>query len=396
MSRASSLPFLTSLHRWLGLGSMLFLFLAAMTGCLLCVDHTVDATLNPDLFYVGKTGRTLSAVEAIDRFEGTHPDLRVESVPLAVVPGHAIVATVRARAGAPAPGFDQAFIDPADGRLVGTRANRPGWDRRHLVQGIYEFHYTLLAGTWGRWLMGVMAFGWLIASGIGFYITLPVRGAFWKKWKRAWAIDWKGRLRWLMLDLHRASGLWLFLGVMVLAFTSVAMNFYDEAYEPALMAASPARPSPFDRPAPQTPGHDTLGFDQALAVAGRAAAARGLGWRPAAISYVPDRNLYGVMFTGSGRVAYRELGPVTLYLDGASGALVYADDPYRDSMGRKASRILYPLHSGEVIGPLGTAVIFLLGLATAEMCVTGFYVWWKKRQSRLAMERSKRQVKVAA
>jgi len=29
---------------------------------------------------------------------------------------------------------------------------------------------------------------------------------------------------------------------------------------------------------------------------------------------------------------------------------------------------------------MGVAAIFLLGLATVLMCVTGLYVWWRKRQ----------------
>jgi len=111
---------------------------------------------------------------------------------------------------------------------------------------------------------------------------------------------------------------------------------------------------------------------------------------------VPDRNVYGVMFTKSGVEHYRGLGPVTYYVDGTSGRFVYADDPYHDSTGRKFSRALYPLHSGEVIGPIGIAIIFILGLSTAEMCVTGLYTWWKKRQSRLAVERAKQLAKAAA
>ena len=64
--------------------------------------------------------------------------------------------------------------------------------------------------------------------------------------------------------------------------------------------------------------------------------------------------------------------------------MVEIDDPYHDSFGRKLTRSLYPLHSGDVAGPFGIALIFLLGLSTAEMCITGFYTWWKKRESRAA------------
>jgi uncharacterized iron-regulated membrane protein len=199
----------------------------------------------------------------------------------------------------------------------------------------------------------------------------------------------------LLLDVHRASGLWLFAGVMILAATSICMNFFDEAFWPVVSTLSPPRASPLDAPAPAKPGPDLIGFGGALANAESAATVHGTDWKAASESYLPDRNLYVFLLTPSGRVSYRWLGPIKLYVDGRSGALVHIDDVYRDSAGRKLNRALYPLHSGEMIGPFGIAIVFLLGLATIEMCVSGGYIWWKKRRSRRAMERAKRAVRRA-
>ncbi|MGN6268900.1 MAG: PepSY-associated TM helix domain-containing protein [Sphingomonas sp.] len=396
MSKARTRQFWTKIHRYLGLATLVFLFFAAVTGCFLCFDKVIDAGLNPDLFRTSSTGPTIDPAAAATRLETERPQLAVLSFPLHVPPGRTIEATVGPRDPAAPLGYDQVFLDPHDGHAVGTRQSGPGWDRRHIVEGVFEFHYTLLAGTWGRWLMGIAALGWLIGNGVGFYLTLPPAGPFWRKWKPMWTIDWSARLRRMMLDIHRASGLWLLLGAMVLAYTSVAMNFFDEAFTPVAQALSPARASPFDRPATGAAKGPPIGFAAALDRAVDHARAEHLGWQPAKVSQLPDRNLYGVMFTKSGVEHYRGLGPVTYYIDGASGRFVYADDPYHDSTGRKFSRALYPLHSGEVIGPIGIAIIFILGLSTAEMCVTGLYTWWKKRQSRLAGERAKRLAKAAA
>lgn len=233
--------------------------------------------------------------------------------------------------------------------------------------------------------MGISALGWLIGNVVGFYLTLPLTRPFWRRWKPIWTIDWSARLRRLLLDVHRASGLWLFVAVMVLAFTSVCMNFFDEAFTPVVEAVSPSRPSPFDKSAPDNPGPRAINFEQARADALAAARHNRLDWLPAKESYLADRNLYGVMFTPFGFESYRDLGPISYYFNGTDGRLVYVDNPYADSTGRKLSRVLYPLHSGEIIGPVGVAIVFLLGLATAEICATGLYTWWKKRRSRLAM-----------
>ena len=383
-------PLWTAVHRYLGLAIVAFLLIAAVTGCALCFDGPLDAALNPDLFRTSASGAVLSPVEAIERLERARPDLLVTQFPLRTKPGRTIKVLVTARDARTTPGFDQLFLDPHDARIVGTRQSGPGLDRRHIVEAVFLFHYTLLAGRWGRWVMGVAALGWLIGNGVGLYLTLPATGPFWRRWRRIWTIDLRARLGRLMLDLHRASGLWLLIGLTVLAFTSVSMNFFDEAFTPVASAVSPARPSPFDRPPRRPSGSGAMGFRAALAAASRAAGQQGLRWRPAVESYLPDRGLYGVMFTPSGYEAYRGLGPVTDYIDQGSGRLVYADDPYHDSAGRKFSRALYPLHSGEVAGPIGVGVIFLLGFATAQMCVTGFYVWWKKRQGRIATKRKDR------
>jgi uncharacterized iron-regulated membrane protein len=289
-------------------------------------------------------------------------------------------------------GYDQVFLDGANGHVVGVRDVRPGWGRRHLMQGVYVFHYTLLAGTWGRWVMGLAALGWLVGTVIGVYLTFPTRGPFLPKWLRVWTFNPRGRLGRLLLDLHRSSGLWLLIGVVALAFTSVSLNFFDELVTPAVAAISPPLPSPYDRAAPRSPGPRRISFAQALEVGVARAKAHRLGWRPAALEYQSDRNLYAVTFTRDGVIGYRGLGPISYLFDGADGRFIYEDNPYQDSAGRKLIRALYPLHTGQVAGLTGVAIIFIVGLATTEMCVTGAYVWWMKRGPRIAASRAARKM----
>ena len=66
--------------------------------------------------------------------------------------------------------------------------------------------------------------------------------------------------------------------------------------------------------------------------------------------YLPDWNFYGVKFTPDGVLDYSNLGPVDYYVDADSGAYRHQVDPYSDSMGLKAIRVVYPLHSGEIFG----------------------------------------------
>jgi uncharacterized iron-regulated membrane protein len=380
------------IHRYLGLAAMVFLGLAALTGSLLCLARPIDEALNADLFK-----RRVPAASPVDpalaaqRFGAAHPALQVVNVPLDVPADRNIPVTVAAAPGAPAPDRDQIFLDRQSGSLIGGRATGPAWNRRGIVEGIAQFHYTLLAGDRGRRFMGVMALAWLVSNFVGVYLTFPARRPFFANWKRMWKFSVRSAFARLMLDLHRASGLWLLIGVTILAFTSVALNFYAEAYEPAVTKLSPLRRSLFDRPPPYPEGaRPTLSYGDAVRLATRQAAVAGLGWQPATALYRPDWNAYGVTFTDDGQLNYHRLGPVYYYFDARSGAFIHEVNPYDDSAGLVMIRMLYPLHSGKVGGRATIAIVFLLGLATLEMCVTGGYVWWKKRRSRVAQRRAAR------
>lgn len=388
MTRLETRQFWMAVHRYAGLATFVFLGLAAITGCILCFAGPLDAALNRDLFRPVTAAAPFEPVPAAEAFAKAHPDLELLSVPVRVGQGDAVPITVRSRTGAAIPA-DQLFLDRSDGHVAGGRLTGPGWDRRHLVEGVYEFHYTLLAGRWGRWLMGVVALAWLLSNLVGFYLTFPMKAPFLGQWKKSWQVRPGSALPRLLLDLHRASGLWLFIGVSVLAYTSVAMNFFDEAFVPIVERLSPSRPSPFDRPGTPISGTPPVSFSGALARARAAAPSHSLSWAAAKISYDPDYGLYRVMFTRSGAESYSGLGPVSLYVSGRDGRVVSVDDPYSDSTGRKLVRSLFPLHSGQIAGWFGVAVIFVLGAATLEMCVTGVYVWWTRRQARRAGARAR-------
>lgn len=389
MSQASRRALWTTIHRYIGLSIMLFLLIAAVTGCILCFAPQLDRALNRDLFVADSASRTADPLAMVERLRAARPDLQVVGFPLHVAPHATIPVEVKAVPGGTAPGFDQIFLDPADGHIVGVREKRAGWDRRHIVEGIAQFHFNLLAGDWGRWLMGVMALAWLVGNLVGVYLTWPRKAPYLQSWRRMWRFSLKSVLGRLMLDIHRSTGLWLLIGVTALAYTSVCLNFYSEVYEPTVVRISPLKRSLFERPAPFPDGtRPTLTFRNAAALGERQNARDGSTWKSATLLYRPDWNLYGVTFTHDGTLNYRALGPIYYYFDAHSGALTHVVNPYDDSAGLVLIRMLYPLHSGQIGGWPTIAIIFMLGLATIEMIVTGFYVWWKKRASRLAADRA--------
>ena len=377
------------IHRYVGLATFLFLSIAGLTGSALVFRAALDEALNPDLYRVA-TARALPPAELARRLEQGDPRLRIVRLPLTSRPSHAMVVTVVARANAPIP-FDQVFLDPHSGRVIETRQDKAGWDRQHLMHGVYDLHSTLVAGTPGRWLMGIVAAAWLSSNLVGLYLTLPRRGPFWRNWRAVWTVNPKAKLPRLLLDLHRASGLWLLPVLMILAITSFALNFYDEVAAPVAQALSPARVSPFDvKPLRTATTSPRLNWARVVDRVEAEASRRAPGWRPVDALYVPEHGLYGVTLTRSGKRDYAGLGPVALYYRVTDDAFVFRDDPGKDSAGRAVLRSLYPLHTGEVFGWTTRLLVFVLGLATVEMSVTGVYLWFKRRGARNAAEKARR------
>lgn len=375
--------FLFYVHQYLGLFAFAFLLAAGVTGAVLVFKDELDAGLNADLFRrEGAAQPTPSAALAMaDRVQAAHGDLWIHRVNLRGGDGASLQFIVEARDAAKPLDHNEMFVDPADGTLVGQRQNEPGWGPRQIVNGLFIFHANLLAGEFGRILMGIVAVAWTISALAGLYLTFPQTAPFWRKWGHAWVLKLRSRLPRFMLDLHKASGLWLFIPTLLLAITSVALNFYYEAAEPVALSLSPAlSPSPFEPGARSVPaGHTpTRTFSDIFPLAEDAAARRAPALEPTFAEYLPEYGLYAVAYVTKGADTYANLGPVFFLYDDTTGAPVYTDDPYNDGAGRATLRSIYPLHSGRVWGWPTRILVLILGLATIEMAITGFYVWWRK------------------
>ena len=83
---------LVTLHRWAGLGTALFLFIAGATGALISWDHELDEWLNPHFYEAATAGEPLPVFELARRIEAADPRVRVSFMPLVLEPGRAFTA----------------------------------------------------------------------------------------------------------------------------------------------------------------------------------------------------------------------------------------------------------------------------------------------------------------
>lgn len=366
-------------HRWAGLATAAFLFLAGLTGAVIAFDHEVDGWLSP-AFYVAESAEPArDPLDLADALEASNPALRVVYLPLSVRPGAALSVWVAPREGADPLGFDQVALDPGTGRRQAARQwGAAALDRTALVPFLYELHHSLhLPGTLGTLLMGAVAVVWTLDCFVALALSFPSRAL----WRRSFQVSWRTGGRRLLFDLHRSGGVWLWIPLLVLAITAVSMNLEREVVRPLVGAVSTLRPDPWTRAAPEgQDGDPLLPRREAVAAARSEADRRGWGAPAGGLFDVADRGTYAVGFFEPGMDhGDGGLGNPWLFIDRRTGAVVDALVPGEGSAGDLFLQAQFPLHSGRIAGGPGRALVALLGLAIAGLSATGVALWARRR-----------------
>lgn len=380
---------LRRLHRWCGLTIAVFLFCNGITGSVIAFEHELDEWMNPELFHTGHTREPLPLDTLIARIEAQASRLRVVQMPLDTLPGQARELHVEARTlpdGTKATvDFNRLFVDPASGRVLGTRQwGAWHWDRAHLMPWLNRVHRTLtLPGRTGHQLMGTIAIAWLCLSLSGLLLTFPARwNHFWSRWKPAWQVKGGTRGFRLMNDLHRAVGLWVLPVALCSAFTGVYLNLGNEVFKPIASLFGPISLHPASTPRPlnsNRPAASLLSPEQAMAVAHGLLPDGTRNYEPWYIGHLASRGTYRVAFKEPGlreqafRVRYEQV-----FIDDQTGRLLGRFGYLSGTAMDRFLAWMYPIHSGKSWGLAGRLLICLGGLCVALLCATGLLRWMKR------------------
>ncbi len=357
-------PLARRLHRWFGLLAVLWLLPLALTGSAITFYDELDRWLNPDW----RTVAASDAPPALDRALAAasqhlpgftarfldRPNRADESITIvgsAPIDGGEVVSV-------------QLFADPRDGSLLGWRETEVlSFDRRHLMDTLYALHMDLMLGPVMVWILGLMALFWIIDHIIATALSFPALA----KWRASFAVAGRGfSLRWLF-DLHRAGGLWLFAITFVLAVTSLTLTWHEETRDATRLLVPVSDRLHYAFPV-QPVTAPVIGVEQAVALAG------------GTVDSVVLLHRYGVY--GVRRFDERDMdgyGRLWVYVSMTDGRLLGSRHDRGQGAGDLFFAWQYPLHSGKGLGLPGRILVLLAGLATAGLCITGLWLWWRRR-----------------
>ena len=401
-------PLFVLIHRYVGLLMVPFLFVTGLTGAIISWDHELDDLLNPHLMEAKGSGPAIPSLQLAQEIEARDPRVQVAFIPLSAEPGESLHFGVQPRVDPTtgqlfSPGYNQVFIDPATGEELGRREWGAVWPvtRENFVSFLYVLHFSLHIpefwgiDRWGIWLLGVIAILWTIDCFTGVYLTFPAsrksdsrtRPSWWQRWKPAWRVRRNAGTYKLNYDLHRAGSLWPWLLLLILAFTAFSLNLYREVFYPVMSSFSQVTPTPFDTRTPTgplKPIEPRVGMAEIIERAQAEATRRDWDEPAGSVFYANQFGVYGVQFFHpGGDHGAAGVGPANLYFDSEDGRLIGERLPWKGTAADIFVQAQFPLHSGRILGLPGRIAISVMGLVVAMLSVTGAYIWWRKRRSRV-------------
>ena len=411
--------------------------MAGITGALLAFHEELDNVFNHKLAHIDKQSMPQLPIATLhDKVISTYPEYNFSSMPTSLEADKSAVFSVdrvrgQSAKNQPKAPFQEVYINPYNGDILGTR-DKEQWAWRNTMWKVFWLHRDLLLGDIGKLLLGLIALLWTINCFIGFYLTLPravkkshethrktvkKSASFFKRSLPAWKIRRKTNTFKLNYDLHHAFGLWLWLMLFVIAWSSVGFNL-KSVYQPVMQAVvgfegrqgkerekdrankadqSSAQVLPAIAPVSNETGSaalvnkDKVNKDNSIVYlteqANIAAQNNGVTVKQLlGIRWVTEEGKWQMRFKTDKDIGTHG-GASSITVDAETGCVERINFGSQSSFGNKIDQWISTLHMGHIshgVGHLAYQIFLaMLGLAVVALSGTGVYLWYKGRQQRL-------------
>jgi uncharacterized iron-regulated membrane protein len=364
------------IHLWLGMLSGLIVFIVSLTGCIFVFEQEIFDLLHSELVYAETPmGKVKPLSELLGRAQSVLGDKKpIRSVEVFGDPARSYIFTA-SKTDKKAKNiwnyfqqvkyYEEVYIDPYTGALMGTVDRK--YEFFNVVRRIHQ--NLLLPYETGSLIVGSSCLMFLVLLITGFVLWIPKTKS---GWKQRFTIKWNAKWRRVNYDTHNVGGFYVLPFAVIIVVTGLVWS-EDGIYR---MLGAKQRPD-FNILQPivtfkSKPTENLLDkvFQDAIG--------KKLPFKSMAIS-IPEKNTtpYRV-FVGLSKGAGWSSSNYYYYhgMSGQQYGQLLQEDK---SLGQKWRNTNYDIHTGGVYGMFTKFLAFLASLFCATLPVTGFYIWWGKR-----------------
>ena len=363
--------FVLKVHLYLGLVAAIFLLILSATGAVMAFEHDIERWVDPGLWHASIGTQLMDEDRLVAIAEATFSNAHVSAIQIAPRPDVVQVMRMSDRAAV--------YVNPWDGtitrRIVGTTRTQD-W-----IGYVHQLHLRLVPNPRAAPALGPP--GKLIVSFAGLILCLlvPTGLVLWWRAKRL-SIRAGGSAFRLAFDMHQAVGIYSCLFLFVAGLTGVMVGFdaAERIFYTVTKSDAPKRPKPPQ--AAEAGGRPRISVERAMAV-GRGAVPGG-----AIIQVqIPDdaKGVFAVFLRGPREVAVDSPIPVIVYVDPYSASVLRIQDLFAESPGYYLVRLNRAIHTGDLWGGAGHAVLSLSSLALGVMVISGLFIWRGRASKKLAV-----------
>jgi uncharacterized iron-regulated membrane protein len=357
------------IHLWLGLSSGLLVFIIAITGCIYAFQAEIQDLTQPYRFVEHQQKPVLMPSELKAIAEKELPGKKIHAV-LYPKPGKATEVIFY---NAEPEYYYLVYLNPFTGDVLKVKDASAGF-----FPFILDGHFYLwLPHEVGRPVVATATLVFLVMLISGLVLWWPKNK---KATKQRFSIRWSARWRRKNYDLHNVLGFYATWIAIILAATGLVWGFdwYAEGYyklaggEKSLFYMEPKSDSTFLYRS-EVPAIDRLytmmrlenPTAEVLEVHIPETAGSSIE-----ISINPDDETYW-------QADYRYFDQYTL--EELSVDHIYGKSA-NASLADNLMRMNYDIHTGAVLGLPGKIIAFFASLIVASLPITGFYIWWGRKQ----------------
>jgi len=370
------------LHLWVGLVTGIVVVIVSVTGCIYVFDQEIFDFIHEDIVSVQKTGpaRPVSELLAIAQ-KAVGPHKKLSSIKITeddksfVFSGFKVNDKKKITLWyfSQFEYYDYVYVNQYTGKVLGIIDFR--YEFFNVVEQLHR--QLLLVKPVGSVIVGSCVLLFLLMMITGFILWLPKN---YRQFKQSITIKWNARFKRVNYDVHNSLGFYVLPIAILIAVTGLVWSF--KWWEKGIynMLGTKEKPQ-FSRVLPVISTVDSTLNKMDIIHHNLLKQLNG-DWTQIGLDIPSGKDKMVMAFVYLKHRSDGWNGISYYFFDGRTGKLVTAMPHSKKTLGMKWRNSNLYIHTGRLYGPGTQILAFLASLVCASLPVTGFLIWWGKRNKK--------------